>query len=181
MGLKNSSTNDTPSGVEISVAAPYEWIHKALRSLPRYLRNLRELQLTRLPVLHPTFVIMCSQFKAVESLCLYDLQNQSFPEIVQLINRFPRLRSLRLFDCDWGKPMRYFSRRRRNLVTLELPMFITLNCAKEVASWVLSSGSACEMDKVGFAVWSFNNITVTGSLKGGEWGILRCQNVFLRV
>ena len=74
-----------------------QWIHKALFTLPQLLPNLQSLTLDRLPVLHPSHIMLISRFKSVRSLTLGYLPNQSACEVLQLMNRFPNLHKLMLW------------------------------------------------------------------------------------
>lgn len=93
------------------------WIHEALIRLPKLLSNLQTLYLAGLPVLHLAFVILCSQFTTVQTLHLWNLDNQSGPEIVQLISRFSQIHTLTM-GIMWRYPVSYYKGKRHNLKDL---------------------------------------------------------------
>lgn len=96
------------------------WIFKALSTLPPLVPHLRELAFWKLPDLRPECVAVLSRFRTVESLWLVLLSRQSLREIVQLINRFPRLRQLHVHGCRWKLPCRRYSGKQHSLTTLDV-------------------------------------------------------------
>lgn len=117
------------------------WIYKAIHMLPKYLTNVRELQLQDLPELHPSFAFHCSRFTKVESLLLVGL-SASFSEIVQLINRLSKLRQLDIRDCGWSQPLHYNSRPQRKPTLTALGFRCDYpSCGTDLLKWLSKSHS----------------------------------------
>ncbi|KAJ3477429.1 hypothetical protein NLI96_g10472 [Meripilus lineatus] len=109
-----SSRDRTQDKIEGKTSIPpcyYNWIYKVLTRLLPLLVNLSSLHLHGLPTLHPLFVRLVSCSKTLRTLIFSDLENQSFSEIIQVINRLPQLRSIYFEDTKWVRPVRFFSRR----------------------------------------------------------------------
>ncbi|KAJ3474474.1 hypothetical protein NLI96_g12437 [Meripilus lineatus] len=109
-----SSRDQTQDKIEGKTSIPpcyYNWIYKVLSQLLPLLANLSFLSLHRLPTLHPLFVRLISCSKTIRSLFLSELENQSFSEIIRIINRLPQLRSIYFHDTKWGRPVRFFPSR----------------------------------------------------------------------
>lgn len=115
------------------------WIYQVLSTLPPFLPRLRELSLCGLPVLHPIWIVTASRFSTIETLSLYRLRRQPLREIVQLINRFPRLQSLNVLDCSWKLSSTYYGRKQHNLTTLHT--FTNIPEWVAILEWALASGS----------------------------------------
>lgn len=115
----------------------FNWIYRALATLPSFLTNITTLQFERLPTLHPSFVVLVSRFGTVERLFLNDLSNQSFCEIIQMVNRFPRLTSFRLLRCQWTQPAHYYANQRHQLKMLHNATHG--DCRRDVLNWASSS------------------------------------------
>ncbi|KAJ3477427.1 hypothetical protein NLI96_g10467 [Meripilus lineatus] len=96
----------------------YNWIYKVLIRLPPLLINLSVLHLHNLPALHPRFIRLVPCFKTVKTLTLQNLSSQSFSEIIQVVNRLPRLRSFRIHYSRWDLPARFFPSHRLRLEQL---------------------------------------------------------------
>ncbi|KAJ3492328.1 hypothetical protein NLI96_g3 [Meripilus lineatus] len=109
-----SSRDQTQDKIQGKTSIPpcyYNWIYKVLPQLLPLLVNLSFLSLHHLPTLHPLFVRLISCSKTIRSLFLSDLENQSFNEIIQVINRLPQLRSIYFQDTKWDRPVRFFPSR----------------------------------------------------------------------
>ncbi|KAJ3480756.1 hypothetical protein NLI96_g8129 [Meripilus lineatus] len=127
----------------------YDWIYKVLIRLPPLLVNLSHLEFIRLPTLHPSFIRLASAFKTTRTISLQLLSNQSFIEIVQLINLLPQLTAFRLIHCRWNQPAR-FCPRDRNLFE-KLHVASSDVGKKDVVTWLgslqnLSSLSVLELE-----------------------------------
>ena len=118
------------------------WIFRAISILPPLLPHLYELALWDIPVLHPVYIAVLSRFRTIESLELVGIKRRSLQEIVQLINRFPRLRRLCLWECGWKTPGRYYYGKQHNLSTLEM-RYNNLLDSKPLLEWDLESKSTC--------------------------------------
>ncbi|KAJ3475181.1 hypothetical protein NLI96_g12006 [Meripilus lineatus] len=113
-----SSRDQTQDKIEGKTSIPpcyYNWIYKVLTRLPPLLINLSILYLDKLPTLHPRFIRLVSCFKTIRMLFLSNLENQSFSEITQVINRFPQLRSINFLATKWDRPVRFFPSRSLRL------------------------------------------------------------------
>ena len=119
---------------------PCGWIYQALSALPSILPHLRVLRFCYLPLLHPTCLVALSRFCSVETLFLRGLFQQSLRETIQLINQFPGLRNLYVWDCSWKLPGRYYSRKQHNLTTLDVHSTFP-DCDNSLLEWALASGS----------------------------------------
>ncbi|KAJ3474566.1 hypothetical protein NLI96_g12389 [Meripilus lineatus] len=109
-----SSRDQTQDKIQGKTSIPpcyYNWIYKVLTRLPPLLSNLSLLYFDKLPTLHPRFIRLVSCFKTIRTLCFSDLENQSFSEIIQVINRLPQLRSVFFLDTKWFRPVRFFPSR----------------------------------------------------------------------
>lgn len=95
------------------------WIHEALFTLPPLVPRVRTLILHWLPVLHPSYLVLFSRFKSVRSLALDFLDRQSASEVIQLVNRFPKLHQLTL-GISYGtrRPMRCLFKMKQDLTCL---------------------------------------------------------------
>ncbi|KAJ3481794.1 hypothetical protein NLI96_g7416 [Meripilus lineatus] len=108
------SRDQTQDKVEEIMTIPpcyYNWIYKVLTRLPPLLVNLSILYLYGLPTLHPRFIRLISCFKTTRTLFLSDLENQSFSEIIQIVNRLPQLRIIYLTQPKWDRPVRFYPSR----------------------------------------------------------------------
>ena len=115
------------------------WIFRAINILPPLLPHLYELILWSLPDLHPVYIAVLSRFRTIESLELRFIDWNSLQEIVQLINRFPRLRRLRVRDCGWKVPGRCYHGKQHNLSSLEMQR--NHLSVKPLLEWVFESDS----------------------------------------
>lgn len=79
-----------------------DWIYRIHWVLPPLLPRLIRLTYAGLPVLRPVFFVLPSQFKTVTSLFLWILENQSFREVVWILNQFPNLQKLEVLECASG-------------------------------------------------------------------------------
>ncbi|KAJ3479413.1 hypothetical protein NLI96_g9089 [Meripilus lineatus] len=114
-GFDVSLRGQTQNKIEENMTIPpcyYNWIYKVLTRLPPLLVNLSFLRFDELPTLHPLFIRLVSCFKTIQTLLLTDLENQSFTEIIQAVNRLPQLRSIYFNDSKWDRPVRFFPSRR---------------------------------------------------------------------
>lgn len=127
-------------GEDLSEAYPSEWVHKAIRTLPPLLPNLRTLGLFYMPTLHPVTSILWSRFVNVEELYLGGSKDHSFSELTRIINGFPKLRTLKLTECTWSRPIRFCYRiggpQPTNLINRGLTNAV---CARDFAKWASSS------------------------------------------
>ncbi|KAJ3482627.1 hypothetical protein NLI96_g6845 [Meripilus lineatus] len=130
--------DDSQKPKEISVAPRcHNWVYKVLIRLPFLLVNLETLDLRYLPTLHPSFIRLASCFKNVKTLSLWELSNQSFSEIIQLINRLPQLKSLRVMLCQWEKPVRFSPSNRLRLETFHASS-LTSSVKTDMLDWLES-------------------------------------------
>lgn len=145
-GSPKEGTDDGPS---------CQWIHRIVLLLPPLLPNLQELDLISLPVLHPTFPILCSRFKTVHSLSLTSNNEMSFCEVIKLVNGFPSLRSLDLdIDDELRGVARFHKRRRQPLATLRVNLPSAFKTQGEFAKWIVARQSASQLAEVTWSVWS---------------------------
>lgn len=132
-----------------------EWIHRIVLSLPPLLPNLQELKLESLPVLHPTFPILCSRFKSIRTLSIQtrtpgsnttNSERWSFCDIVKIISQFPKLRSLDLsIDENLSGTVRYHRKRQQPLTRLMFDSFNAGPTRTELAKWVVARQSLSEL------------------------------------
>lgn len=123
----------------------YNWIYQALERLPHLLVNLSLLDLRSLPTLHPSFVHRASRFKTVKALSFFDLSEQSFSEIIQIVYRLPRLESLQMGYCSWNQSARFFSRNRPRVKKLHLPS-ISQETSIDLLNWLGSIQDLSHLD-----------------------------------
>ena len=119
------------------------WIFKLISTLPRLLPHLRELHFCELPDLRSECIIVLSRFRTVEFLGLYDLRQQSLREVIQLISRLPHLRRLRVTNCTWKLPGRYYSGKQHNLTTLHVNSWPDYD--RSFLEWALASKSTGDL------------------------------------
>lgn len=114
------------------------WVYKAASVLlPPYLKSLGLLRLFGLFPLHPTFPVRLSRFAIVKMLVLLELgPNISFRDMVQLINRFPKLQRLVIGSCYWGHPSYHFAKKQSTLSSLIVRQYT--DRGKDVTRWFLS-------------------------------------------
>ena len=115
------------------------WIFRAISILPPLLPHLLELSLFNIPDLPPVYIAVLSRFRTIESLELIYIHRHSFQEFTQLINRFPRLRRLRVWDCRWKMPGRCYHGKQHNLSSLDFP--INQLSKKPLLEWAFESKS----------------------------------------
>ena len=116
----------------------YNWIYKALSSLPSFLSGLSQLHLRNLPPLHPSFIPLISRFKTVRVLFIVESLYLSFSEIIRVVNRIPHIKHLQISACSWTRPVTYFARRRGH----SLDRFLIQandDCRRDVLAWLRSS------------------------------------------
>lgn len=140
----------------------HNWIYELLTVLPPFLTKLRELQLSNLPTLHPSFIHLASRFSTtVNSLTLINLQNQSFAEIIRLVNRFPHLQRLELSECEWKRPVNYYKGKSHKFQTLEVRTSDAHG--KDLDNWGLATNS---FGGIRMMKWSSIGSPVDNGLKG---------------
>lgn len=126
---------------------PASWIYYFVQVVPLLLPNLDHLEWHSLPVFQTLFHVLSSRFSTISSLALHDLKNQSFAEILRLVNRCHRLRSLRIHDCEWRSPSSFYPRRYCKLRSFYLD-FATPECDSDVLRWLTISKSASALDSL---------------------------------
>lgn len=103
-----TTVNTTPQLGEyvraLEISLHDDSINKVHRDLPPLLPNLTHIRYSNLPVLRHTFFALASSFSTVISLKFENLEQQSFQEIVQILDQFPRLQKLEFADCVWTSP-----------------------------------------------------------------------------
>ena len=118
----------------------HNWLYKAMGTLPGFLTHIQELKLWGLPLVQSVFMTLISQFITVETLELYQLEYQSFAEIVRMINRFPKVQEVKLLGNSWKSPARYYSGRRLNFTGLEIRA--PPRHSEDILKWAVKSRSA---------------------------------------
>lgn len=138
------------------------WIHRVVIYLPPFLKDLKKLSLAYLPALHPTFPLLCSQFTSVQELKLGYLSHPvwSFREIVQIVNRFPRLRHLTLNCCRWLKPAHHYGGKQLELAALR----VYNECGEDILQWLLTSRSFSNLTELEWCYRMRNEPDVDPSL-----------------
>lgn len=118
------------------------WICKVFQVLPPLLTNLYELRLEGLPTLHPVFHALSSRFTTVKSLSIQypDTQEQSFREVIQIINGFKNLEKLDIFAAQNTQDLCYW-KQLNNLKSLKVD-YLGTRSTQDVYSWLLES-KAC--------------------------------------
>lgn len=116
------------------------WIYTVLTTLPPILTKLRRLEFRNLPTLHPMFIGLASRFQTIHGLGLTNLINQSFREIIRLVNRFSHLHDLDLSNCQWVHPAHCYTGKQFELRKLQVGTHDT--CSADVPKWLISSHSA---------------------------------------
>ncbi|KAJ3481796.1 hypothetical protein NLI96_g7413 [Meripilus lineatus] len=109
--LSRDQTKDKVEGIMSIPPCYYNWIYKVLTRLPPLLVSPSILYLDQLPTLHPRFIRLVSCFKTTRTLFLSHLENQSFSEIIQIVNRLPQLKFIYLHQSKWDRPVRFFPSR----------------------------------------------------------------------
>lgn len=89
-----------------------------------------------MPIVHRAFFTLCSTFRAVTTLSLRRLTAQTFVEIVYLINRFPRIRTLQLNDCEWPPPSQYPQNRRTTEISHFQIDLSNEDCRRNIVHWL---------------------------------------------
>lgn len=125
-----------PYGTRAAPPCYYDWIYRAVAALPKLLTNLHRLSLEHLPPLHPTLIPLVSHLNSIQRLDLLDLENQSFRDIVRLVNRLHKLRALEVRSCKWTQPLRFYAGRQLHLESLDADP--PLNTLKD---WLISTQS----------------------------------------
>ena len=120
--------------------SPCGWIFRAISILPPLLPHLHELALQALPVLHPVCIAVLSRFRTIESLELSYIHRHSLQDIMHFINRFPQLRRLRVWGCEWEVPGRLYKGKAHNLFTLELESRYPTRVSS-LMEWAIASDS----------------------------------------
>lgn len=123
----------------------YNWFHRILNTLPVLIVNVMKLQLENLPMLHPVSIALLSRFKQVQVLLFKDCSQQSFTEIIRLVNRFSHLHTLDLYQCNWRRSAHCYSGKQHNLKRLGLTMIQEANAA-DTLTWITSSHSTLALD-----------------------------------
>lgn len=128
----------------------YNWIYQVLTRLPSLLVNLSNLSLCQLPTLHPRFVHLVSCFKTVKTLRLWRLSDQSFREVIQVVNGLPQLRCLHVVECRWEQPGHFFPKRRLRLAELNC---VTFNgTEKDMLDWLGSLQDLSRLSALQFTI-----------------------------
>lgn len=138
-----------PSTEQASKIPPcyYNWIYKTLTTLPSLLTKLYQLVFQRLPTLHPTFILLASQFKTVRCLILNDLVDQSFREIIRLVNRLPRLQELQLRWCRWRQPAHFYASKQLESLDIQAGD----DCRRDAIKWMSSSRCSSSLNSLVFS------------------------------
>lgn len=129
-----------------------KYLRDAVCTLPWRVPHLQRLELGYLPILHPTFIPLCSEFKAVVALSLQHLTHQTAVEIVNIINRFPQLRTLRLVDCQWSRPSQRLPIHLPFLddLQVELP---DVDCRRDCIGWFFPNDSKSGITKLQWSIY----------------------------
>lgn len=108
------------------------WIHRALVALPPLLSSLHTLTFHNLPILHSSYLMLCSRFNSVRSLIIDHLTHQSLGEVIQLVNRFPHLHKLTLgANFHLRRSTRCHVKIKRDLTTLSLRSHVYHNLSNQ--------------------------------------------------
>lgn len=156
--LLNRAHNETE---EISIPpCYYDWIYKVLTRLPPLLVKLSTLEFRELPTLHPSFIRLVSCFKAVKILTLWNLSDQSFSEMIQLVNRLPCIKSLHVLDCDWNQPTHFFPSKRLQLERLHFNSIVdAVKTRKDVLNWLGSLRDLSQFTAIDFFLVNLCHMT----------------------
>lgn len=124
----------------------FSWVYSAVTSLPPFLKDLKTLWLWYLPSLHSLFPILCSRFSTVQYLRLIEMHHCSFREIVQIVQRFPRLRRLDLVGCIWRRPGSHFGGKQLMLDSLTvLDIADDGHSSGDILRWILATHSSSSL------------------------------------
>lgn len=151
------SRDDLQEGSNL-IPCYFNWIYEAFVVLPPLLTNLLTLTFRRLPILHPSFVAMASQFKTVRYLRIESLASQSFSEIIRLVNRLPRLRQLRLEKCEWPQPAHCYPSKRHRFK--EVTVQESERCTSDVLHWMSSARCLSSLNLLTFGEVKLNTTIV---------------------
>lgn len=140
-GTKSLTLSPSPPHARRTNTGPqpnhYNWVYTALTTIPRFLTRLQTLVFLRLPVLHPSFVALASQFKPIRNLELSYLENHSFTEIIRLVNRFPQIQTLDISNSQWSTPGNFGPTRRHRLKRFWVNTYG--NTRGDILRWMSSS------------------------------------------
>ncbi|KAJ3480189.1 hypothetical protein NLI96_g8525 [Meripilus lineatus] len=130
------------------------WFSEAISKIPRLLPNLYKLEFHRLPsfdIIQSELPRFCRRFGNIRSLRLGHLTEQTFYQIVHIINEIRGLRSVEISDCSWEQFGRVhpFQQRRLSEVYLDLrPDF-----EGAISAWMIQSDSLSALRSLTW--WSY--------------------------
>lgn len=132
-----SPSRPIPDETPKTPPAFYNWVYTALFTLPSLLTELWQLVFRELPTFHPNFIRLAPQFQSVRILFLNVSFGLSFREIVQLVNRFPELQVLQLWQCHWTQPAHCYPKKQHPLRVL--CVVTGGDCRSDALNWMSSS------------------------------------------